>query len=205
MQVIVGGQAEFNSLVYGDMHPGTMRFLQNQVSQGFSNTLTDVGRNMLSSVGSLFEKFNGENALRLAKAARRKVTGLFQQDIVKPLWSLEEIQQAALTMQRWVMAHPGIRKLYHDQRCDGFSDTYLDMQPDVFGEKHYDYRRVMDGLATEDQDGTLNITYYYDDVPDDDPELSLHDVVDIRNTWDMIERYLKHTDDDPTSIYGDKL
>lgn len=205
MQVIVGGQAEFNGLVYGDKHPGTTRFLQNQLNMGFSDTLTDFGKQMFSSIHSLYEKFNGENALRLAKAARRKVTGLFQQDVIKPLWTLEEIQQATLSMQRWVMAHPELRKLYHQQRCDGYSNTYLDMQPDAIGEKHYDYRRVMDGLVQEDEDGTMQITYYYDDVPDDDVQLTLSDKVDIINTWDMISRYLKYTDDDPTSVYGDKL
>ncbi len=205
MQVIVGGQAEFNGLVYGDKHPGTMQFLQNQIGQGFSNTMTDIGQRMFNSVQNLYEKFNGENVLRLAKAARRKVTGIFQQDVVKPLWSIEEIQQATLVMQRWVMAHPGLRKLYHEQRCDGYSDTYVDMQPDSIGEKHYDYRRVMDGFGTEDSDGNLQFIHYYDDVPDDDPELSIHDRVDIVNTWDMISRYLKHTNHDPSSIYGDEL
>src|SRR5690606_2529580 len=100
MQVIVGGQAEFNGLVYGDKHPGTTRFLQNQLNMGFSDTLSDFGKQMFSSIHSLYEKFNGENALRLAKAARRKVTGLFQQDVIKPLWTVEEIQQATLSMQR---------------------------------------------------------------------------------------------------------
>lgn len=205
MQVIVGGQAEFNGLVYGDKHPGTARFLQNQLNIGFSDTLSDVGRQMFSSVQSLYDKFNSDNVLRLAKAARRKVTGLFQQDVIKPLWTIEDIQQATLVMQRWVMAHPELRKMYHEQRCDGYSNTYIDMQPGAVGELHYDYRRVMDGFVQEDDEGTFKITYYYDDVSEDDPELSLEDKIDVINTWDMISRYLKHTEDDPTSVYGDKL
>lgn len=205
MQVIAGGQAEFNGLVYGDKHPGTMRFLQNQIGQGFSNTMSEVGQRMLSSVHGLYEKFNGENVIRLAKAARRKISGIFQQDVVKPLWSVDEIQQATLVMQRWVMAQPDLRKLYHEQRCDGYSNTYLDMQPDSIGEKHYDYRRVMDGLGREDTDGNLVFTHYYDDVHEDDVTLTLQDKVDITNTWDMISRYLKHTNHDPSSIYGEDL
>lgn len=205
MQVIVGGRAEFNGLVYGDKHPGTTRFLQNQANIGFSNTLTGVGKQMFSNIQSLYDKFNGENVMRLAKAARRKVSGLFQQDVIKPLWSIEEIQRATVNMQRWVMAHPGLREIYHQQRCDGYSNTYVDMHPGDVGEKHYDYRRVMDGFVQEDDEGTFKVTYYYDDVPEDDVDLTLRDKVDITNTWDQISRFIKHTDHDPTSVYGEKL
>jgi len=205
MQVLVGGESEFSGLIYGDKHPGTMRFLQSQIGNAFSSTLTDMGKQMFSNLGSIFEKFNGENALRLAKAARRKVTGFFEQEVIRPLWDIKEIQQATLTMQRWIMAYPEIRELYHDQRCDGYSATYVDMFPGQIGEKHYDYRRVMDGLVQVTDEGESKIVYYYDDPPADDVELSLQDKIDITNTWQMIARHLKHTNDDPTSIFGDTL
>src|SRR5690606_37864490 len=153
------------------------------LSGGFSQTLTDVGKQMFSSLGGLFEKFNGTQALNLVKSARRKISNLFEQDVIRPLWDIVDIQQATLTMQRWIMACPDIRKLYHQQRCDGYSDSYVDVHPGMIGDKHYDYRRVMDGYAQTDDEGTLKITYYYDEEHPEDIELSLADKNDITNVW----------------------
>ena len=51
------------------------------------------------------------------------------------------------------MAQPDIRSLYHKGHCDGYSDTYVDMEPGLVGEQHYDYRRVMDGVVEETETG----------------------------------------------------
>lgn len=205
MQVLTGGETEFDGLMYGDKHPGTMGFLQSQLGGSFSNTLTDVGKQMYSTLGQMFEQFNGSHAMQLVKSVRRKVVGMFEQDVIKPLFEIEEIQQATLNMQRWIMAQPQLRQLYHDQRCDGFSTSYVDYQPDSIGVKHYDYRRVMDGLATEDEDGTLVINHYYDEDFPDDAELSLQDKVDVINTWDRIKQFLDKGEFDPTSKLGERL
>lgn len=205
MQIVSGGETEFNGLIYGDKHPGTLSFLQNQLTTGLSQTLTDVGKRVYSSLGAMFEKFNGSEAMHLIKAARRKVSNVFQQDVIRPLWDIEEIQQATLVMQRWIMAMPEIRKLYHDQRCDGFSTTYQDMQPDVIGRKHYDYRCVLNGLAQTEEDGTLKITYFYDEEHPDDATLSLEDKKDITNTWEYVRYFLAKGERDPSSKLGEYL
>ena len=205
MQVIQGGQLEFNSLAYGDHHPNTLRFLQEQVSQGFQNTLGTLGQTLNENLVRMYDMYNGIDAQRLMKTARRKLTGLFEHDVIRPLFSTQELQQATMCMQRWIMAEPTLRALYHAQRCDGYSATYIDMHPDSVGNKHYDYRRVMDGFVQVDDEGSMTTTYFYDDVPDEDPELTVHDKVDILNTWDYVRYHLTHKDEDPTSIFGDKL
>lgn len=205
MQVVMGGETEFNGLIYGDKHPGTMNFLQDQLNTGFSQTLTEVGKQMYSSLGKLFEKFNGAQAMQLIKSARRKITGLFDQDVIRPLWDLIDIQQATLTMQRWIMAQPDLRKLYHQQRCDGFGSTYVDMFPGQIGDFHYDYRKVMNGIMTETDDGEDKLTYYYDDEIEGDVDLDISQKADILSTWDAIKYYLNNTSKDPSSKTGGDL
>lgn len=202
MQVVMGGDTEFNGLIYGDKSPQTLQFLQSQVSGQFSSTLTDVGREIYSNIGSLFERFNGTQAMQLVRSARRKLKGIFEQDVIRPLWDLLDIQQATLTMQRWVMAHPSIRMLYNAQRCDGYNGSYVDMQPGAFGARHYDYRRVMDGVMGSDEAGEDTLTYYYDEDHPDDVQLTAAQRGEILTTWDAISYYLEKTNSDPTSKYG---
>lgn len=205
MQIIQGGDLEFDSLVYGDPHPSTIQYIQQNVATGFQNLIGGIGDVLNNQLANFYENFNGESAIRAIKSFRRKVEGIFEQDVIKPLFSIEELQKATLVMQRFIMAQPDIRALYHQQRCDGYSSTYIDMQPDAIGDKHYDYRRVMDGLGVVDDEDALNFTYYYDDVPDDEIQLTLLDKVDITSTWSRIKDFIDQGKDDPTSVFGDTL
>lgn len=150
VQVSYGDSNEFNALAFGQKHPGTLAFLENQVSN-FSQTLTDAGRNFFSNARDVFDRFNGEAAMRLARAAVRKASSLFQRDEIRSIWDMGQMQQAPLTMQRWIMANPVVRQMFQDQRCDGYADTYVDMFPGTIGESHYDYRRAMNGLLVDDE------------------------------------------------------
>lgn len=203
-QVINGGQAEFDSLVYGQSHPGTVEFLRGQV-QAATNMFSSIGTTFQSSINNMFEKFHGSEAQRLAKIVHRKITNIFTADVIRPLWEIEEFHQAQLGMQRWVMANPMVRDLYHQQLCDGYSTTYVDMQPGAVGEKQRDYRLVMDGIAQVDDDGVMRMEHYFEDHGPDETPFMLADQVDIISSWDAVEYYLKKKDRDPVSPWGDSL
>jgi hypothetical protein len=114
------------------------------------------------------------------------------------------MQQAPVVMQRWIMAEPTVRTLYHKQECDGFSDTYKDMSPGIVGEQHYDYRRVMDGVIQEDGDSWC-AKFYMDDLVEGDTPLIFRDKMDILSTWERVTMYIAAGDEDPTSTTADKL
>lgn len=207
VQVSYGGVADFNALMYGPKHPGTMQFLQNQVQQisDFSTTLTDAGRGFVANARRLYDELHSDEALRLARAAVRRIGNVFQRDEIKSIWELAQLQNAPLTMQRWIMAEPTVRELYHQQRCDGYSDTYVDMYPGEVKDAHYDYRRVMNGVVTEDSDGASKFTIFLDELVEGDRELTFDEKIDILNTWDIVSSLIKEGSDDPTSPWGGKL
>lgn len=206
-----GGSSDFDAYVYAPTHVGTLNFLQNQITNlgNFSNTLTEAGRSFFSNAKDLFDKFNGAEALRLARLAASKVNNIFKPDVVKSIWELGEAQSAKLVMQRWIMANPDVRKAYHEQRCDGYSDTYIDMFPGDVGHDHYDYRQVMDGMPVDivDEDGEDNTvtSFYMEDPLEGDAPLALDQRLDILSTWEFVSALMKQGVDDPTSAYGGKL
>ena len=109
-------------------------------------------------------------------------------------------------MQRWIMANPDVRKLYHEQRIDGYSDTYEDIHENSIGESHYDYRRVMNGIVVDNDDeeadyGWSSVTYF-EDLAEEDRELRIDEQYDILSSWHYLQRYLAVGKEDPTSLFN---
>lgn len=199
-----GAADAFDALVYGETHPGTVAFLANQVNN-VASTLTDAGRAFMSKTKDMFEHFNGSAAMRFAREVMGTVKGVFQTQRIQTLWELLEMQSASLTMQRWLMANPVVRRHYHAQRCDGYSDTYVDMEPGCVAEDHYDYRRVMDGQFVFDEDGDWKSTQYIEALKDGDRDLLHEEQVEILRSWDAMDLVMAICQDDPTSTVGGML
>lgn len=206
--VMYGGVNEMDALIYGIPRPETLMQMQHRVDNimSWSQQLTDAGREFFSQATSIFEQFNGQDAIRAARMALQRAGSVFQKNEIRVLSSLGELQVAPLLMQRWVMAQIDARKLFHEQRCDGYSGTYEDVHPGDIGEQHYDYRRVMQGVVQPEteENGEWKIRHYYDELLPGDRELTHNEKSDIITTWDLVAHYLKGSED-PTSPYGGSL
>ena len=199
-----GADSEFDAFIYGEKHPSTLNYLRNQFSRA-ADTLAEPVREFMQQSRDLFEHFNSSEAMRFARNA---VSRVFQStpavviDTVHSLFDLYQFQNAGLTMQRWVMANPVARKLYHDQQIDGYSDTYVDMHPEDIGENHYDYRRVNDGLVKLSEEHGWTITQYSDELKNGDRDLMIEEKSDILHSWSNLEYLLSLCKEDPTSASG---
>lgn len=205
VKIVQGGSAEFNLLAFGETNPTTLQYIEHR-SNTFSNNLTDTARDLFQTTKLMFEQIHGSEAMRKARAAIRSVTGLFQQDTVRPMCTIQEFQQAALTMQRWIMAEPTVRAAYHAQQCDGYTGSYVDMAPGMVGRDHYDFRLVNDGVLHEEDDGEdFKVTFFFDEIMDGDRLLRPEEKVDILSSWEAVRAAMKAGGSDPTSILDDQL
>lgn len=197
--------AAFDALVYGENHPGTVQFMQNQLDF-VANTFKDKGNYFIERSRAAFETFNNSNAINYARRVISSIGKNINTEYVITLTELEQMQQASLTMQRWIMANPQIRSMYHNQTIDGYSSTYVDVFGDVKGDAHYDYRRVMNGIMQEDKNGEpFFINYLYDDLRENDRELTFGEQISIIETWSRINRIIDLNKNDPTSPTGGML
>lgn len=199
--------AAFDYLLYPQQSPTTQEYIQNQLSYCVDN-LTDIGRRFFETTKDIYAKVNDSNTVRLAKAAVRMAKGLMHPNTIVPLTSLEEIRTAQPIMQRYVMACPEIRQIYHDQKCDGYSDTYIDLQPWAMADAHYDFRQAMNGIVqefqNEDGEDSWKVVMYAHDFQDNDTDLEFDEKVSILKTWDAVRMAIS-TGEDPTDIFGGKL
>lgn len=195
-----GAADSWDALLYGDQHPNTVAFLAQQVSS-VSDRLTETGRAFMGRVTQIFDHYNGDNAIRYARGVLAKAKGVFQGQHIHSIWETIAMQDASITMQRWIMANPNVRRMYHAQKCDGYSDTYVDVDPGAVGDDHYDYRRVMDGqfVWNPDEETDWQFTQYLESLKEGDRDLIHAEQVDIRNTWTAMDLVMALAKDDPTS------
>lgn len=207
--IIYGDDAVMSELMYGQRSDGLIQELRNQLN--FVNPmLTDVGKTYYQQAATLFEKVSGWDAVRAARKAVQAVSSYIRGDTIINLENLEQLQTATPKMQRFIMSNPVIRQLHMDGRIDGYSETYVDIQPGKIGFQHYDYRVATHGIvmATVDEAGQATkyeVTQYKTDLAPWDEELSVRNRIDIHRTWAVGLANLIEGEEEPTTRFGGKL
>lgn len=198
---------QFKALVYPQKHPSTVEYLHQQFA-ALPPLITDKAKSFFEEAKKVTDWVTSSQAWNLAREAVKSVfgeTNIVKDDMVMSLKDMLQFQTATTTMQRWIMANPTVRKTYHDQQCDGYSDTYVDLEPDCVGKEHYDYRRVMDGVMEFQQDNSWKMTHYLDPLKEGDRELHFLEKVDILDTWSQLEILMALGGIDPTNPKGGEL
>lgn len=203
MQIINGGSIAWDAIAYGEQNSLNVDYFKNQL-QNIGNNLNERVMGYYHDAQQIFHSFTNNDVLRTMRNAMKSASLLFQENIIKTIDTMDEIQNASLQMQRWIMANPVVREMYHQQRCDGYSDTYVDLQPNKIADNHYDYRRVMDGIFVSENNED-KFTIYMEDLHEGDRELILSEQNDILTTWNIIEMFMSQGLKDPTSQYNANL
>lgn len=203
MIIVDGGRAAFDGLIYGLHNDSDVNYFRSQTSN-IPQMIGAYGDMFKQKSVELFDRFHGSQAVHLAKLAIHHATQIFQSDGIRSLFDAVQFQTAGAVMQRWVMANPTVRTMYHAQQCDGYSDTYVDHDPGKIGDNHYDYRRVMQGMVQEDGDSWY-AHIYSEDLRDGDQELLIHEQASILSTWNILNIMFKKGYEDLTNQYGGTL
>jgi hypothetical protein len=195
----------FNAFVYPEKHPSGVQFLREQFNN-FTGVLTNTANEFIQNSKQQVERFTSHAAVEFARNILKSFTSstAVVNDRILNLFEINALQGASIQMQRWVMASPVVRELYHAQRCDGYSDTYVDVDPGLVGDNHYDYRRVMDGMMTITDDN-WSAKIYLEELKEGDRDLTHGEKVDILHTWSRLEYLIALNKEDPTSPEGGYL
>jgi hypothetical protein len=203
VNVIEASPQAFDFLAFPNQSPNNATYFQTQL-HNFSNTLTETGARFLQGAKAIYEKVNNSHAIRIAKAAIRHAKGIYQPNVIIQIDDVEGMRSATPMMQNYIMAQPDLRTLYHKQLVNGYSDTYIDIDPKRNKDDHYYYRRVMDGVV---QDSEENGEYrwvsrnYHDDLIEGHTDLTFQEKHDVMLTWNQIVALLADNKD-PTDIFG---
>lgn len=190
MALLIDGDAmSFRAAAYGRPREETVRFLQQQFDHP-SPVLASASQSFFERASHLFEENYGETAMARIEAVRRSMRHTWDEDVIRPLVTVEDFQQAKPQMQRWVMANPFVRKLYKEGRVFGYGDQYIDHKSQGIGKDHYDYRLATNGLAVFNDENGWEATTYGDELLPGDTQPTFLEQVDIFQTWCEAEYHL---------------
>ena len=184
-----GSSDGFDYLIYPEQHPANQQYFYQEAQRAstFNPMLMEMGQQFMRTAVELYNRFNDSDIVRSAKAAVRRATGFFHPNSIHPLEELEDLRNAQPTMQRYIMAEPGLRQLYQDNKIDGYADDYVDLHPDKIGTNHYDYRRATQSVIMNHPEFDTVTRNFYEDLEEGDRELSIQEKGHIMTTWEIVE------------------
>ena len=197
----------FNAMLFPTATVETQEWLDEQWNRD-NSMLTDIGRQFMNTATEYWNKIYDPNLQRRIRSIARSVSGMVHPNQIVNLDTIEAIQRAKPIMQRYIMAEPTYRRLFHKQLCDGYSDSYVDNEPGLVGKDHYDWRRVMNGIVQDHvhEDGTegWSFTQWHEDLLVDDRELEKDEQFTILNAHELVRAAIGRKID-PCDIFNGKL
>lgn len=204
--VLNGSNAMFDALIFGNGNRSGGEYVA-QLNQSFANNVAAHVLDQFHAMQnhSMFQSYR-DDALRTLKALGRGIANAFQTNGVNELYDIGQMQHASLVMQRWIMACPEVRTMYHQNLIDGYSDTYEDRAPGNVGIDHYEYRQVTNGITMSHDNEEEYTRWRWTEVPlHHDDELTFDEQMSIIYTWDRARAALQIGKEDPTSKWNQSL
>lgn len=204
--------ADIDAELFGEPHQGTLSYLRERVER-YAPRITEIFDGFFEDSRVLFERHNGERALRKIRQRIRQSSNPTRGDIIRPLIDLSDLQNAKPLMQRYIMANPMARRYEAEQRFDGYSDSYRNAYPGRSTWEDPDYMRAVDGMIftddrfgqkpSEDPEGRWIAPQNLFDT--DERDLDIIEQSDVFSTWDVLEMHLEAMKKDPTSVLNESL
>lgn len=188
----------FNQYLYPEQHPNNFSYL----TQQFANTqalLTDMGRSIMEQAQKQFMHFYDENEIRKARAGLFLSSDHNGPDIIRPLFTLDQLRLAQPQMQRWIMAEPTLREKWQNNLATGY-ETYFDIDPKGIGENHYDHNLVYSGDFQITGEDTFLIREYPDLAMEGDVVLTGRQRNELKFTLDAVREQVL-AGEDPSDIF----
>lgn len=184
VNLISGGSDAFNAMLYTPPSQDKIQHYMNNVNN-VVNTLGGLGTDFVNNVRSIYDKFTNNEVISAAKSIIHK-TGMHNDEYTILPYTYDNIHTANLGMQQYIIAYPKVNKLYKDDMCYGFQDSYFNTEPNVYGTDRLDYRRVVDDmLQFESDEDSLGYVMHYSSSDDAD-ELGIVDKVAVIKTWEAV-------------------
>lgn len=192
--------------LYGRMHAGTVEYIRDRVQDGMKRFSSRARERYEHLRDDVLQTVSVGTLQRKIEATSRITRSKFRGDAIRRLNDIGDLQNPPDQMINYLAANPTVRRRYHANQCDGWSDRYVDDQPGAICEDHYWYRRSTQGIRLRNADtGRLEMNVYYERLKEGDCELEIERQIEIHEAWEMLNQFVELGRDDPTSKWNSQL
>lgn len=190
----------FDALRGGGINSEDSRFFHDLYDRAVS-TLDEGRRAFMDKASKVYRRVTSNRAAQIVRNLGGRIRKSFGTSITR-LETMEEFQSAKPTMRMWVTSHSGVRQKMINGEVEGYG-MVIEERDRVVGEKHYDWRRVMDGIQQIPEEGNAFYKVYHEAPLDDSRPLDFHEKVTVLDVWSHLDKFLEEENgEDPTSPYG---
>ncbi|MGZ3953990.1 MAG: hypothetical protein ACXVLT_05245 [Flavisolibacter sp.] len=189
-------------LVFHRPSASVQRYLDDRMDE-YTRTIKTTAPEFARRVKEKFEAVRSSVTRRYIDGLKHHMDSVLETDTIRYLKDIPRIQNAPPRARRWIMAQPDIRKRYLNKGCSGYEGEFDNPHPEGVGRQHYDYRRVMDGIAHIDERGIPVIHQFYDSNIQEEDILEPLQKNAMIGTWAVIEKHIEAgLNEDPVSEWG---
>ena len=185
VNVVQGGDFAANALLYQQPSQTLMSYLYDNMNNVMSR-LSNVSEAFKTSVVNLYNSAHDNRILNQAKLLLNSLGTTLNQNVIYHV-HYTDIHNPNLIMQQYIMSEPTLNKLYKQNRCYGYQDTYVEIEPDTYGKERMLYQRVMDGVIQFDEEGLGFINHFSNS---DEVELTPIEKISVLDTWHHVSRLI---------------
>ncbi len=198
VNIIDDDEDVFEAYAFGQISRRNLSFLRNQTRRA-SDSLSEISKRFSDRIRSTVDNYDSEKIERGLRAIRDRLDRRWDDDVVREMIDISDLQQAKPKMARWLAANPRLRRERLAGRAHGWRDQYIDVESDSIGERHSDYRHVMNGIGVLNDQDEVVFTKYLDAYDEDgDVQLSFAEQVAILRGWDLTNDHLDAQYSDPS-------
>lgn len=194
----------FHKGLFGSVSNASLAYLQNSIAS-LKNIGGELGAQLYQRSMATYEAVNGTAAVMAAKAILEQSNAAINPDIIRPLSSMLDFQTAKPVMINWLMVDPTIRQAWLDGRINGWSDTYVDLEPGKIGEQMKMYRQLHQGVLKDDPEYSWSMSQYFEEYAENDKRLDIRDVANIFSSQEKMVNLMELGGEDPSDEYGGTL
>lgn len=203
LNIIDGNTETYNAIVYAPPSQSMLDYFYNNYKN-----IIDTGHayteQLKSSISDIYSRFGSYEAAENAKKILYQASGLMSDDTTIQRVYSNNLGNANMIMQQYIMGYPVVYDMYRRQMCDGYSSTFVDLEKNDDALLREAYLSVMDGVLQipEDDEDCYYIQYVGNDLYKE--SLSITDKMSILKTWEEVDSCI-NSGIDPTDPFGNIL
>lgn len=202
--VVDGGYEVANAMHFQPLTQSAQQFF-NQLHDQWNQNVSQAGMQYVQQVNEQFNQIAAIDMEAMANALARKHEHFWNDDVIRPLTTIDLLQQCPRSQVRWMMADTYYRRMVLNNQAEGWSDVYINMQGNDIGIDQYDHRLVYNGYQVQQGDDTYLRNFMDVDYDVDGDLLTLENRFDIIESHWHLEAEARMKDRDPGDPWNSKL